>query len=206
MIYNMKDIDNRPIVIFTNYRTGSTALCEAISYKLGYKNFAEAFHTVPSTGNLKGITAYIEGKHQNYVFKVMPNQYTKHREQIDDISHGCYCIRLQREDVASQIASLYVARASKQWHQTKYNPCSTQPIKIDPIMMKKCCTETLIMNDYVRKMENFDLELTTEQLGAIKNPTYEVRDKPENYDEILELARDMIAHPEKLGVTSSQLR
>ena len=201
MIYNLKDIDNRPIVIFATYRTGSTALCEAISYKLGYKNFAEAFHTVPATGNLEGITAYSEGIHQNYVFKVMPNQYTKHREQIDHISHGCYRIRLQREDVASQIASLYIARASKQWHQTKNNPCSTQPIEINPTMMQRCCTQTLIMNNTLRKMENFDfdLELTTEQLGAIKNPTYEVRDKPANHNEILELARDMIAHPEKLN-------
>lgn len=199
MIYKLQDIDNRPIVIFASYRTGSTALCEAISHKLGYKNFAEAFHIVPSTGNLKGITAYSEGINQNYVFKVMPNQYTKHREQIDNILHKCYCIRLQREDVAKQIASLYIARATTQWHQTIDNPCSTQPIEINPIMMKKCCVQTLIMNNTLKKMQDFDLELTTEQLGTIQSPTYEVRDKPANHNEILELARDMIAQPEKLN-------
>jgi len=199
VIYKLQDIDNRPIVIFASYRTGSTALCEAISHKLGYKNFAEAFHIVPSTGNLKGITAYSEGINQNYVFKVMPNQYTKHREQIDNILHKCYCIRLQREDVAKQIASLYIARATTQWHQTIDNPCSTQPIEINPIMMKKCCVQTLIMNNTLKKMQDFDLELTTEQLGTIQSPTYEVRDKPANHNEILELARDMIAQPEKLN-------
>ena len=198
MIYKLQDIDNRPIVIFASYRTGSTALCEAISYKLGYKNFAEAFHVVPETGNIKGITEY-SGNHSNYVFKVMPNQYTKHREQIDSISPCCYNIRLQREDVAKQVASLYIARATTQWHQTIDNPCSTQPIEINPLMMKKCCIQTLIMNNTLKKMQDFDLELTTEQLGKIKNPTYIVRDKPANHNEILELARDMIAHPEKLN-------
>lgn len=199
MIYNLQDIDNRPIVIFTSHRTGSTALCEAISYKLGYKNFDEAFHTVPSTGDLKGITAYSEGIHQNYVFKVMPNQYTRHSEQIDNISHKCYRIRLQREDVAKQVASLYIARATEQWHQTEDNPASKQPVDINSLMMQKCCVQTLLMNNTLKTMQNIDLELTTEQLGKIINPTYEVKNKPANHEEIFELARDMIAHQEELN-------
>ncbi len=198
MIYDLKAIDNRPIVIFANYRTGSTALCEAISYTLGYKNFAEAFHTVPETGNIQGIAEY-SANHSNYVFKVMPNQYTKHSEQIDKMSHKCYRIGLRREDTVAQAASLYIARATEQWHQTVNNPASTQSIEVDSLMMKICCYETLMMNHNLSTIENIDLELTTEQLGTIKNPTYEVRDKPANHQEILELARDMIAHPEKLN-------
>ena len=40
----VKLVDNRPIIIYSYFRAGSTAVCDSLAKHYNYKNFDEAFH------------------------------------------------------------------------------------------------------------------------------------------------------------------
>ena len=48
---NLNVSDDKTILVFANYRTGSTALCDWLSKKTGLVNYDEAFHPLGVTNS-----------------------------------------------------------------------------------------------------------------------------------------------------------
>lgn len=178
-------------MVYTSYRTGSTALCDNLSTQTGYKNFDEAYH--PNQEQKKFRDRYNEfveyKKHKStFVWKLMPDQIrTNNKDDIFTTWNRSYRIKLIRNDIIGQIASWYTCALTDFWHQTASEKMPRHSLRIDPNIMLACCQRILWNNHQLNKLpENkFHQILAYEDLENIDS-VYEPRNRPENYDEILE--------------------
>jgi LPS sulfotransferase NodH len=183
---NLTIPENKSVVIFTSYRTGSTALCDYISKKYKLTNFDEVFH-----GMVPDRTKRFLDYKGNYVIKIMPDQITdrygsfKYGSLLKKIVNESFIIKLTRADVVKQIASFYICCETDKWHYKVPELISDYKINIH---------NTDYPFDYImsnnRQLENleycYDLVLTYEDL-EITNTDYKIYNKPTNYTELIEM-------------------
>ncbi len=169
--------DNRSVIVFSSFRTSSTALCDWIAQEKKLTNFDEAFINVESA---MSFVNFINKSSDNFVIKVMCNtqQYTPEiRQFLQPLLDQCTLIRLHRRNVFAQIISFYIAAITEQWHFVKKytgrypslsENCFTGEIPMDVAELRKAAISILATNQRLREINTrLDLELVSEDLGVL---------------------------------------
>ena len=169
--------DNKSIIVFSSFRTRSTALCDWIAQEKGLTNFDEAFVYVERAISFVN---FINRSSGNFVAKVMcsPHQYTPDTQQfLKPLLNQCTLIRLHRRNVFAQITSFYIAAVTNQWHFVKKytyrhpllsQDCFTGEIPIDTAELRNAAISILTTNQRLQAINTrFDLELVSEDLGVL---------------------------------------
>lgn len=185
--------DNKSIIVFSSFRTRSTALCDWIAQEKGLTNFDEAFINVERAMSFVNFINRTSGK---FVVKVMcsTQQYTPEiRRFLQPLLDQCTLIRLHRRNVFTQITSFYIAAITQQWHFVKKytyrhpllsQDCFTGEIPIDTAELRNAAISILATNQRLQEINTrFDLELVSEDLGVLPS-NYQVIPPPTNLDQV----------------------
>jgi hypothetical protein len=184
---------NRSVIVFSSFRTRSTALCDCIAQQNGLTNFDEAFLNVRRT---MSFVNFVNNQSGNFVIKVMcnTNQYTPEIQQfLQPLLNQCTIIRLRRRDVIAQIISFYIAAVNDRWHWVK-KPMSTHlPLpghlldvetSVDTVELKKAAISILTANQRLQAINvTLDLDLVSEDLGVLPS-NYQVMPPAANLDQL----------------------
>ena len=168
--------DDKTILIFANYRTGSTALCDWLSKKTGLVNYDEAFHP---TLNKK---IY---KNNNCIIKIMPDHVLP--LDFDETVTRSFVIGIQRRNLIEQIASFYICDKTRRWHTHKNEITQDYLVEIDKSIIEDQIFYILKMQQaYTQLPYCKDLEIYYEDIvELLGNSKYAEYHKPGNYTELL---------------------
>ena len=181
--------DNKSVIVFSSFRTRSTALCDWIAQQKGLVNFDEAFVNV---SRAISFVNFVGSSSDKFVIKVMcsANQYSPEIQQfLQPLLDRCTIIRLHRQDVFVQIISFYIAVITNRWHYVEqltgdhtpmsYDQFSTE-VLIDYAQLKKSAITILTSNQRLQNINvRVDLDLTAENLGVLPC-NYQLIPKPLN--------------------------
>ena len=117
IIDSIRKSTKRPIVILSNYRTGSTALADEIHRFLFVHNFSEPHLDTEIFNELKNS---LESKRSNFVLKIMFDQINNFYQEI--LNLDCFKIKLTRKDLIKQITSNYIAQITNKWQREITDP------------------------------------------------------------------------------------
>ena len=108
--YTFEIPTDRHVLVYANYRTGSTALCDLLSRRTGMPNLDEAFHFANRDVD------YTKELATPSIIKIMPDQSLpdQHRSYLlaNSSSIGIY-----RRDLILQAISYALAMRTQLWHQ-----------------------------------------------------------------------------------------
>jgi hypothetical protein len=185
--------DNKSVIVFSSFRTRSTALCDWIAQEKRLTNFDEAFVDVEPAISFVN---FINGSSGNFVAKVMcsTQQYTPEiRRFLQPLLEQCTLIRLHRQNVFAQITSFYIAAVTNQWHFVKKftgrypslaQDCFTGEIPIDTVELRNAAIAILATNQRLQAINSrLDLELVSEDLGVLPS-NFQLIPPPANLDQL----------------------
>ena len=178
---------NKPIGVYTLWRSGSTAYCQHLSNKHDVINFDEMFFNTASDDIRPLIRDQVPTKAQlvnlvnNYfVFKVMPDQMQS--EIIDQVDWQV----LERRDLENQIVSYCYAHYTNKWF-AKSDEVVTLPLDFARYFVKNLQIYREVKDQYnwpVVYYEDLDLD------KADLQPSYnDYRSLVTNYTEIIDLVQ-----------------
>lgn len=192
------DIDNllnvpsgKPVILWSYYRAGSTAVCDFIAKKYFYKNFDEAFHN--SYPDRRDKFLQYQAGHTNFVIKIMADQWQEKWQPLQsDLWNRSYTVKLTRRNFHAQLVSWYISYHSNHWHQTKNQKKQRYTVMLDERFMKLWCTK---LKNYNKTIDNyrgpFDAQIVYESFG-VYNTDFTKRRRPDNYQDISECAKKVI--------------
>ena len=182
----MLDINKFPVVIISNYRTGSSALLWHIKEKYDLIRFNEPHYT---EANLVYLKETIRGKNNRYAVKFIADQIGDYDVYKQLLLRPGYKIKLTRNNKVDQITSYYIAHMTNRWRNYPYDqnpnlldyevPISEEGISfsINAITNADNILESLQIN--------FDQVLTYEELGYLENDgNFTLTVQPRNFEEI----------------------
>jgi hypothetical protein len=185
--------DNKSVIVFSSFRTRSTALCDWIAQQKGLTNFDEAFVNVERAMAFVNYSNRSSGK---FVVKVMcsTQQYTPEiRQFLQPLLDQCTLIRLHRQNVFAQITSFYIAAVTNQWHFVKKltgrypllaQDCFAGEIPIDTAELRNAAIAILATNQRLQAINGrLDLELVSEDLGVLPS-NFQLIPPPANLDQL----------------------
>ena len=200
--------DNKSVIVFSSFRTRSTALCDWIAQEKGLTNFDEAFINVERA---MSFVNFINRSSGNFVAKVMcsTQQYTPEiRQFLQPLLDQCTLIRLQRQNVFAQITSFYIAAITEQWHFVKKytgrypllaQDCFTGEIPMDAVELRKAAISILTTNQQLRKINTrLDLELVSEDLGVLPS-NFQLMPTPANLNQLNTALQTLIDSDAEVG-------
>lgn len=201
--------DNRSVIVFSSFRTSSTALCDWISQTKGLTNFDEAFLYADRA---IGFVNFVNKTPDKFVVKVMCNtdQYTpRTREYLQSLLDRCTVLRLSRRNVFAQITSFYIAAISSRWHYVKipsyWHPAWTfdqfcSDIPIDQTELKKSAISILNANKRLYDLPmRVDQDLISEDLGVLPS-NYQMIPPPANQDQLNTALQTLIDSDLEVGI------
>ena len=173
-----------PIVILTNYRTGSNTLGYALAEQYSAKYFEEPSQDPTRLVDFKQFY-YERGQDQKYIIKFMIDQLDDLDVYQELLATDCHKIRLLRLNEVEQCVSYYVAMRRQLWKQE--TPVIDAPYSVDINLRTMSWTTCAILqnNADLRASElKFDEDLIYEELSLPKEPRFFKTTQPENIDEI----------------------
>lgn len=201
--------NNRSVVVFSSFRTRSTALCDWIAQQKGLTNFDEAFINV---SRAISFVNFINNNSGNFVIKVMcnTNQYTPEIQRfLQPLLDQCTIIRLRRQDVFAQITSFYIAATTERWHHVK-KPMGhhqkfpheqfIESVPVDLVELKKAAVSILTANQRLQNLKaHVDLELESEDLGVLPS-NYQLIPPPANQNQLNTALQTLIDSDLEVGI------
>jgi hypothetical protein len=157
---------NFPILLLSNYRTGSSALVYSLGQKYNLKVFSEP-HIYPNS--LKELNSMLKHGNKNFIIKFMPDYIDKVQEYQDIYNSNCYKIKLTRKDKVAQVTSYYIAKITKKWN----NMYGTAP-SITPYFVEINNINTI--DESIEKISNIDILLETSNIKFDEHIVYEDAD------------------------------
>ena len=175
---------DKTILVFANYRTGSTAFCDWLSKKVGLINYDEAFHPFSQQK--------IDYKNNKCIIKIMPGHTLP--MDFDDLVKKSFVIGIQRRSLIEQIASFYICDKTRHWHQHKNERTYKYQIEIDMLGIEDQISYILEMQEDYKKLPYLkDLEIYYEDIGGLLNESkYAESPKPSNYNELLSTVESLV--------------
>lgn len=186
---------NKNVFIWTNYRSGSTALQSILEQKYHLKNYYEPFHERRThdsdTENFFNQTSL---NALPYVVKATPlhmknilARKTLHynfEKEINKMLEQCYVISLCRKNKIDALGSMYVATVTKIWFETKSNYRDQTPytLDFDMAVCQKICAE-YNKNTNLLKDKTCDVKMYYEDLD-LTSSNYLKQTKPSNFKDI----------------------
>jgi len=172
---------DKHIVVYANYRTGSTAFCDFLSKETGLVNYDEIFHS-----NIPFKKQYLTQSPS--IFKIMPDHMVT-AEFTDLVSNG-FKIGIKRRSLVNQIASYYICHMTKIWHYKQDDIFNNDLYDIEIIdnELVNVIRYILELNDtYNTSSIQKDIEFYYEDiLDIFSKSKYFRYKKPSNYQVLLE--------------------
>jgi len=103
-----------PIIVFANYRTGSSWFCHRISQYYGIKDFKEPIRKPDKMAQLEDS---LKSNENDFLVKIIPNQIPEHPIYQKLMELDSFKIKLTRRDTVAQLASYYTAWKTDRWAQ-----------------------------------------------------------------------------------------
>lgn len=192
--------NNKPIVVLSSYRTGSTAFCDWAAKQTNFTNFDEAFLTADRVLEFLNF----RNKHDTFIVKAMYQQITPHvKEFVDSIIDQCTVIRLRRRDVFAQIISYYIASIQDNWHRIE-EPIKNRFLKVIPdedfkaevaidLDELKNCAFGILSNNYglATIPYKIDMDLVYEDIGILSS-SYKLLPQTANKQQIKDALQMLI--------------
>lgn len=201
--------DNRSVIVFSSFRTRSTALCDWIAQQKDLTNFDEAFVNV---SRAMSFVNFVNNKSGNFIIKVMcnTNQYTPEIKRfLQPLLDQCTVIRLHRRDVFAQIVSFYSAVVSNRWHYVKTCTSTHLPLPehlldvetpVDTTELKKAAISILTANQRLYNIKSrIDHEVESEDLGVLPS-NYQMIPAPANRDQLNTALQTLIDSDLEVGI------
>jgi LPS sulfotransferase NodH len=175
---------NRPILVFANYRCGSTALCDILSKQTGLPNLDEMFHPVHKQ--------QFDYQTNNCIIKIMPDHQLP--GDFDTLLQRSYIVGIKRKSIVNQIASFYTCHRTHIWHVKKNQTVDSYAVDIDNLDLEDQIAYMLSMQ---KIYDNYQFEKHTElYYEDIKNElnqsVYNEYTKPTNYSELVALIEQLL--------------
>lgn len=172
---------DKHIVVYANYRTGSTAFCDFLSKETGLVNYDEIFHS-----NIPNKKQYLV--QSPCIFKIMPDHIVP--IEFANLISTSFKIGIKRRSLVNQIASFYVCHVTKIWHSKQNDTFDNDLYNVEIID-----TELINVIGYILELQNTytisgiqkDIEFYYEDiLDIFSKSKYVVYKKPNNYQILLE--------------------
>lgn len=182
----------RPILIYSYYRAGSTAVCDSLANYYKYENFDEGFHNgFPERRN--EFLKYQE-THTDFVVKITGDQWSTLWEDVQtSLWERCCVVRLRRRDFLGQLVSWVISMSKhSKWHQTETDVIEDYIVPIRLHDFKVAYARLKRTNKLVDTCDRrIDIDLFYEDIG-IPDTQFVYRKRPSNYNEIVEYAKQFI--------------
>lgn len=186
----VSDSKNKHIIIFSNYRTGSTVLGLILQKLTNIQFYPEAF--LDSDAELRSKMWKSINNGEQVLVSIQGDQFTANTNYFlnhDSVLNNCYSIKLYRKSFLDQFTSFYIATKTEKFSYAEQDSRNEFEVEIDYLMLGKCfdrLTETnKILNDLNYP---FDLELTYEDhinaIGAELDTSFLKTPVPKNYTEL----------------------
>lgn len=207
----MIDVPRFPVVIVASPRTGSTALLKYLANKYSVMGFGEIFKNIIDLINSDPVTYkktlkqreiysnYKKLNRTDYILKLMPGEITYFSKYEDLLqSKDCFKIRLSRKSLINQVASLYIAESTKNFHTYSTDQLKNYEVKIDKINLIHCIERISNSNFLVKNIKcDYDLDIDYEDLGYLEEIKGEqahtiIFHKPTNFEEVKKAITDLI--------------
>ena len=187
----VKLVDDRPIIIHSYFRAGSTAVCDSLAKHYNYKNFDEAFHNSFHLRRKKFLQ--YQGSNTDFVVKITGSCLSPKWEQLQEsLWTRSLVVRLRRRDFLSQMVSWYISTVTDNWHETQNKQLEKYAVplrKHDMVLAKlKMQSNNQIVDNCDRRI---DVDLFYEDI-AMPNTKFVYRKKPTNYKELVNFAQQII--------------
>ena len=180
------NVETRPIVIVSNYRTSSSALARHLS-----KKYEIDFFTEPMIWRLYygKFSDRVDEGDTNFVLKIIADQMDDCKYYREILSRECYKIKLTKRNVPEQIASFYIATKTQQWSQTTNETRKPRHIRIIRSHLLRAMN-TILHNNTLLDESNilFDEVIYSEDLPFLDKSDQVPSTKPTNYQAIYDAA------------------
>lgn len=197
-------IEKFPVVLFANFRTGSTVLGNYLANKYDLTYFAEPARPAvphPSLGvhhngvNLNFYNFYHHSNSNRFLVKFMPQQINALNPYKDLLFGNSFKIKLTRQNKIDQIASLYISKKQKKFAQfVNSSNVNEYSVEIDHSMLISSINTITNQNFMLEHLNiTYDYECTYESLGYIPDQVYEKTIYPVNYSEIKDQICNILA-------------
>ena len=175
---------HKSVLIFSQFRSGSTALADHISKKLDVTNFDEAFHNCYPQRNRD----FLDHLPKRCVFKVTGDQAGQAPAHVlDRLWNDCYVIKLSRQNLLDQCTSWVISeRGNTVWHQKRGQQVNDYTVNIERNWFQLHINQiirTNRMHNEFHHPKGFDLELEYEKI-TIPKSDYQPRKRPDNYTQV----------------------
>ena len=155
---------NKHIVLFSNYRTGSTVLGVAISNLTSLKFYPEVF--LPN--NINRFTQMWDSVNQGkkVIISIQGDQFTDYADHF--LNHklvlgNSYTIKLHRKNFINQLTSFYIANKIGKFSHYQEDSVIEYEVMIDYSLLNECFNHLLKSNRILSDLNKpFDLKLTYE--------------------------------------------
>jgi len=159
--YNFIIPAGKNILVLSNYRTGSTALCNVLSKLTGYINYEEPFNPLRHS---PGKQVAVLLKDFKKIIKLHPDHMPQ-KQYWHEVFENSFIIGLHRENFVHQLLSYIVAKKTNNWVQ-KTKKCD--PVSLDWLTNENIITEAEWLADrcqqYKECRQLLDIELCYEQI------------------------------------------
>ena len=188
----MIEIKKWPVVIFTNYRTGSTALGTLLGQQYNVPYFDEP---AQNGDRQYAFLEFIETNDTDkYVIKFMADQIDDLPIYAELLAADNFKIRLLRNDVVAQSVSYYIAMSRQAWTQEVEEIQEAYEVAIDMRAMSWAATAIHQNNtDLIESTLPFDEDLIYENLDLRENGTLYRTTQPSNLTDIKRAMYELIS-------------
>jgi hypothetical protein len=192
----MITITKWPIVIYSNYRTGSTALGFWLAQQNNCKYFNEPFYRKEV---LEEFMKQYHSGDKKYIIKFMGDHVFEDSLYKDLLEMDAFKIRLYRENKVEQIASYYVSAVTKRWRTTIEDTIEDYDLPLDIPMLKESIRR-ITYNDYLLDTSTvkFDLSCNYESLGFLDDIHLTLTKQPSNIKTIQNLTQSLLSSKLKI--------
>lgn len=193
----IEQITRWPVLIVSNYRSGSTALLGSLENNPVYSVYGEPRIIPGAIRTDKFLQKYHKGE-KNYIVKTIIDQIPDMPELQYLLNSDCFKIRLIRDNLVDQVTSYYVSLKTEVWNIESEIDNLSRTVEIDDRIIH-FAIETICKNEIDLRNLNikFDLELVYEDLGTMYNiATGQLKFirliPPENINEIKKHIRNLM--------------
>lgn len=156
------NITRWPVVVYTNYRSGSSIFSKDLAHKHNVPLFVEP---IRSDARLKNFLYQYHSGIDKFVLKIMPDQVKELKETEEILNSNCFRIKLTRRNIIDQITSYYIASITDKWGQTE-ETIDSYNVKIDLNVLRKVIDVIKFNNQMLDESNlNFDHVVYYEDLN-----------------------------------------
>ena len=179
----MNEITKWPVVILTNYRTGSSVLGHMLGQRYGVPYFEEP---AQHGGEVDYFIEFVEGyTSDKYVVKFMIDQIQDCHIYQQLLDSECFKIRLMRDDELNQCVSYYIAMNRQVWDQKVEVIENPYEVEVDVRAMTWAATAIHQNNlDLIDSLIKFDLDYKYEELDLSANGIHYKTTPPTNLEAV----------------------